>query len=942
MSSGGKGKEPKQKKKPGRVPTACAECRRLKLRCDRNVPCEKCVQRGCGSICPTGELVTGKNNKMILANTEELHDRIDAVSARNRELENALRTLQESLSDQPHPLLLEKDVLNLRINTTPLGTSSSTSSGASTSSSSKSPSASRISPAVQPSAASQVKLEEEHNVLDAFGTLVVGRREESRHLGKTARSEYLAQATTRSTRPPKHRLPRLSNRLVDVSLPDSPIRDDDLLSELLDLLPQQSKAQHLCDLYLEYGKYLYSPISRKELLDGVLAVVYKAKQYTGFDHYHSLSLLYVVFAIAELFNPEAQAYTPEAHEYYHLSRVALQFSPPTYDTTLSSIQTLIHMAQYLDLSGSDPSSAETAWMHSGHAMRLAQSVGLHLNSGRWKMNDDALQRRHALFWRLFVVDTYASTHLGRPSSILQSHIDIPLPPNPTVLSESGADAATIFHAWNVHFTFLLHSITELALGPKQPVYSVIIDCDRKIRDFEVPVQWRIAADDDSLPLDVAMYRWLVISAKETALLNLHRGYVAQALQEAPGDLQRHRYLPSVVAVYRSAWRLIRGLATTWTIIPKFLARVSLAWSHGLSAAIVMCLLVTRAPTSHLTSAALDELENLTSLFDSSSSSCRSAAKFLTSVQNLQRKAHEATGLPPNRFHMYADESSSNISLPELDRLNGKTHIFYPDQRLSSSTAGFSSGAASSSASTLHDASRSRATSVTISDIAEGSGSNALTSPLFHSTDNLHATLVQDLRDFSLGTVPRAVDLALFDYPSPSVRAASDDVDMAMSMSPPPRTSQETARAKEPSPPETARVPSQSQPHGHPRQPPPPQHQSHSPLSPAPAAALVPAAPPTSAHTHYFHTALQQQHDPHPLTLFSEPRRTAALPLNYFGAGSGSGMSSSPSGGGWSTAGGAYTSVTFPPGFQAGWGSGFGHSPIALDSSWNSFVEQLGF
>jgi hypothetical protein len=105
----------------------------------------------------------------------------------------------------------------------------------------------------------------------------------------------------------------------------------------------------------------YSPISRKELLDGVLAVVYKAKyiispfplpppkfahlipfrQYTGFDHYHSLSLLYVVFAIAELFNPEAQAYTPEAHEYYHLSRVALQFSPPTYDTTLSSIQTLV-------------------------------------------------------------------------------------------------------------------------------------------------------------------------------------------------------------------------------------------------------------------------------------------------------------------------------------------------------------------------------------------------------------------------------------------------------------------------------------------------------------------------------------------------------------------------------------------------------------------------
>lgn len=70
-----------------------------------------------------------------------------------------------------------------------------------------------------------------------------------------------------------------------------------------------------------------------------------------------------------------------------------------------------------------------------------------------------------------------------------------------------------------------------------------------------------------------------------ALINLHRGYFAQALQEAPADLQQHRYLPSVVAIYRSSWRVIHGLIRTWTAIPKFLARVNIAWSHGLSAAV---------------------------------------------------------------------------------------------------------------------------------------------------------------------------------------------------------------------------------------------------------------------------------------------------------------------------------------------------------------------
>lgn len=34
---------------------ACAECRRLKLRCDKNVPCGSCYRRGCESICPLGE-----------------------------------------------------------------------------------------------------------------------------------------------------------------------------------------------------------------------------------------------------------------------------------------------------------------------------------------------------------------------------------------------------------------------------------------------------------------------------------------------------------------------------------------------------------------------------------------------------------------------------------------------------------------------------------------------------------------------------------------------------------------------------------------------------------------------------------------------------------------------------------------------------------------------
>ena len=73
--------------------------------------------------------------------------------------------------------------------------------------------------------------------------------------------------------------------------------------------------------------------------------------------------------------------------------------------------------------------------------------------------------------------------------------------------------------------------------------------------------------------------------RSTVLLNLHRPYFAQALQESPSDLHRHRYLPSVVATYRSAWRLSRGLAVTWRAAPAILARLLLPWSNALTAAV---------------------------------------------------------------------------------------------------------------------------------------------------------------------------------------------------------------------------------------------------------------------------------------------------------------------------------------------------------------------
>ena len=292
------------------------------------------------------------------------------------------------------------------------------------------------------------------------------------------------------------------------------------------------------------------------------------------------------------------------------------------------------------------------------------------------------------------------------------------------------------------------------------------------------------------------------------------------------------------------------------------------------------------------------------------------------MQSLRRRAHEATGSPPGRFHLYSEESS--ITVAELNRLNGKTTLI-TEHRTSSSPSISGRNTLSSLMPTSHDISRSRATSVTISDVAEGSHSY-YTPPtsLFHIVDKLHATLAHDLREFSSGAVG-AMDF----FDSTGTEDGPSDVDMAMSISPPPSTSQETARPKD-SPlhlPAIAQTRPQPQSHRNPQTN--RDYYNREAISPVTLeSAHIPS------HNQYFHTTLQQE----PSTLLSEPRRSTVA-ITQTGSGGLSGISV---GTGAHGLGGFGSSSVFPPGFQSGWGSGFGHSPIILDSSWTSFVEQLGF
>ncbi|KAF9563813.1 hypothetical protein CPC08DRAFT_705725 [Agrocybe pediades] len=161
--------------KRARGALSCAECRRLKLKCDKTVPCSSCKRRGCSAICPNGSLITGQGTRFVLADTEALHQKIGQMSDRIRQLEDALAILQSTLTGpngDPHPLL-HRDLLKIKSSIDLHSASDAATEG---------------------KAARDGKEEEEGDAeqyIDAFGTLAIRDDGAATFYGRSAGSESL-------------------------------------------------------------------------------------------------------------------------------------------------------------------------------------------------------------------------------------------------------------------------------------------------------------------------------------------------------------------------------------------------------------------------------------------------------------------------------------------------------------------------------------------------------------------------------------------------------------------------------------------------------------------------------------------------------------------------------------------------------------------------------
>lgn len=597
--------------KKRRGPVSCAECRRLKLKCDRRLPCSSCTKRGCAAICPNGTLAAGPGNRFVLADTQHLHEKISQMGKRITELEDALAELQAQVSNEKHPLLSDELML--------LKAPMSTANVAAT-------------------------MNDVSGLLsDSLGTLTLGDR--SKFVGPTASADYLiTDDTAQDTAGSSCALP-LEILLMANTFPLTSVREmrHHIMNRLSDFLPPAPDAWTLAELYYKNATWLFNLVPKEEFVETIFSVVYAGPTPSAAAIApHDLGIMFMMFAIACMTDLNRPPYNTEASNYYQLARVAIGIDSVIDHPTLQAVRGIHMMSTFLQMCD-HPNGATACYSLLGLNSQLCQALGLHRVDTQWNLSDAERAKRRLVFWDVVSFDSWVSFALGRPPSFSMAHIDAKLPMDPdTMTGEDGQNQLT-FRGWFHLFTQdCLLKVMEQAFGVAPLTYATVLRLDRMVRDHSLSENLRLATDctKPGIQVPLALQRTAIFSLTQILLLYLHRSFFAQSSNECAEDPLKGKYSQSVLAVFRCALYItssIRSLCSQ----TQLCVRYWIFWSHCFSASIILGTIVIRSPGCGLAPAAWVELDRVYELFEQLGPKSRRIARILPKMRKLHQAAKES-------------------------------------------------------------------------------------------------------------------------------------------------------------------------------------------------------------------------------------------------------------------------------------------------------------
>ncbi|ODN75930.1 hypothetical protein L202_05915 [Cryptococcus amylolentus CBS 6039] len=555
-----------------------SECRRLKLKCDREVPCSNCVRRGCRELCPDGTKETRRGG-------------LDAKSA--EALQKRLTTLEGLLSEhglevgedssiQRRPSRRDSDATSVHRSSI-LGEDWKPNRGTSESPyystsnrRSRSPSrgrgemqASRYpisnspgtnpfsypSPNGGPSSSQPSSIVAPHPQLPpissfntrgsapvgspvehSHGTLVIGKSGRSRYLGPTAGTEWLKNQEMGGMETPGHSRspvagtsalanPQIPSKSYSDPLYSFPFNEPVAAADvetLFSRLPARGDAEVLVDSYYRYFAWNHDPAPRKTF-QPIFEKVYDASQRPQPEasvHLQQLALVYIILAMGTVHNIELPPHDESAEEYLALAKGSLTKGNFLNHGTIAGVQTLVTMAHYY-LETESGRNGDAAWPLWGLAMSLVVAMGLHRDGAKWDLPEDVVHERRHVFWECHTIEVFQANCFSRPNSLANKFIDTAFPsPNPSEIAMGGKGWPTL----KFELCQISSRILEVGLTVNFQAYDTIQKLYAELCDFElnVPYDMRCRCALLALPSVYPDANMARRNSPEVSRHNLHR------------------------------------------------------------------------------------------------------------------------------------------------------------------------------------------------------------------------------------------------------------------------------------------------------------------------------------------------------------------------------------------------------------------------------------
>ncbi|TFK46992.1 hypothetical protein OE88DRAFT_1666805 [Heliocybe sulcata] len=592
---------------------SCAECKRLKLKCDKKVPCGSCDRRGCPNICPNGTLSAGQGSRFILADTKDLHRKITEMSARIHQLEDGLAVSHGYQSNERHPLLCD-ELLEVKF---------------------------------WPDKKSNIPQHHESDddtverSLDAFGTLTIGGQGEAKYFGGSAGSEAMLVASLGWED---------AERDDHTSFLPESVRDS--IHELVwTELPPEMRAWALCEAYFEHAQWFLSPLSREEVISDYMRPVYNIRKEDGRRKYdpndnsdanpHKLGVLFLVFSLGALMDLTLPPANAEAEKYYRLGRAAMSLRSLMDAPLLETVQGVALLSAYNHVSGRK-ASLDSAWSMSALSLKLAQSIGLHRDCARWGLDTKTIERRRHTFWAISAADSFLSLHTGRPPSCPLAYVDCEFPEDVDQTIDEDGKVQMGYQRWRFYIVkYWLLPVCEQMTKAKGPDYKTLLQLDAQILQNQAPKNFKFLVDPEEQERPSSIARaYLLSQFRLNTMMFIHRSFFAQAVLDHPTNPFRSPYAPSYLTAYRCASAQLASSIHFYNRLPELFIRLSSFWTHAFTGALIAGFVVSRTPHSGIATTAFIELNRAMDFFESAAHKNPRAFRALVILRKLKERAHK--------------------------------------------------------------------------------------------------------------------------------------------------------------------------------------------------------------------------------------------------------------------------------------------------------------